>query len=275
YDYLRDDAMSWLGMIGRTRPDVSQSQVRADLAITAAQIDQLQPGRVTAIATSQATLFAEPEERLFVLGAGGVLLLAVGMVLLIACANVANLLLARAVVRGREIAVRRALGASRWRLIRQLLAESVLLAFVGGALGAVVAFSCSRPLLNLLLSQLPPGTPPLALNATPDFRVLGYAVLLSFFTGLAFGLTPALHATRTDLVMTMKEEGAEVQSGSGRNGWLRSSLVAVQITVCLVFMIAAGLLLRGLQRAYSMDPGFSMKNTVVISFDLIEAGYSQ
>jgi predicted permease len=275
YDYLRDDKMSWLGMIGRSKPNVSQTQIRADLAITAAQIDQLQPGRVTTIETSHATLIAAPEERFFLFGAGAVLLVAMGMILLIACANVANLLLARAVVRGKEIAVRRALGASRWRLVRQLLAESLLLAFVGGGLGTAVAISCSGPLLGLLLSHLPPGTPPLALNATPDFRVLVYTLLLSFFTGLAFGLTPALHATRADLVMAMKEEGAEAQSGSSRNSWLRSSLVAIQIAVCLVFMITAGLLLHGLQRTYNIDPGFSMKNTVVLSFDLIEAGYSE
>jgi ABC-type antimicrobial peptide transport system permease subunit len=162
------------------------------------------------------------------------------MVPLIACANVANLLLARAVVRRKEIAVKRALGASRWRLVRQLLTESVLLAFMGGALGSAIAIWLSTPLLRYLLSHLPPGTPPLALNATPDFRVLGYLLFLSVATGVAFGLAPALHATRASLTLAMKEEGAETQIGSGRSDWLRNSLVVVQITICMVLMITAG-----------------------------------
>jgi predicted permease len=273
--YLKDDNMSWLGLIGRIKPGVSKEQVRADLAVIAARIDQLQPGRITTIQTSRATLFAVPEERLVLLGTGGVLMLAVGMVLLIACANVANLLLARAVVRRKEIAVKRSLGATRARLIRQLLTESLLMALLGGSLGSIVAVWFASPLLKTLLSLLPAEAPPLALSASPDLRVLAYAVGLSLITGIAFGLAPALQATRASLTLAMKEEGAETMAGSKRSGWLRNALVSAQITVCMVLLITAGLLLRGLQRSHTIDPGFSMKNTAVISFDLVAAGYNQ
>jgi macrolide transport system ATP-binding/permease protein len=274
-EYLKDDQMSWLGLIGRIKPGVSKDQVRADLAVIAARIDQLQPGRVTTIQASRATLFAVPEERLVLLGTGGVLMLAVSMVLLIACANVANLLLARAVVRQKEIAVKRALGATRWRLVRQLLTESLLMAVIGGVLGSIVAIWFASPLLKILLSHLPAEAPPLALSTSADLRVLGFAVGLSLITGIAFGLAPALHATRASLMLAMKEEGAETMVASKRSGWLRNVLVSAQITVCMVLLIVAGLLLRGLQRTHTIDPGFSMKNTAVISFDLVAAGYNQ
>jgi len=274
-EYLEDDKMSWLGLIGRNKPGISKEQARADLAVIAARIDQLQPGRVTTIQTSRATLFAPPEERLVLLGTGGVLMLAVGMVLLIACANVANLLLARAVVRRKEIAVKRSLGATRSRLVRQLLTESLLMALIGGALGSIVAVWFASPLLKILLSYLPAEAPPLALSTSPDLRVVAYAVGLSLITGIAFGLAPALQATRASLTLAMKEESAETMAGSKRSGWLRNTLVSAQITVCMVLLIVAGLLLRGLQRTHTVDPGFAMKNTAVISFDLVNAGYSR
>lgn len=275
HEYLKNTNVSWLGLIGRTKPGISQSQIRADLSVIAARIDQLQPGRVTTIQTSRATLFAVPEERLILFGAGGVLMLAVGMVLLIACANVANLLLARAVVRRKEIAVKRSLGATRWRLVRQLLTESLLMALLGGTLGSVIAVYFASPLLKVVLSQLPDDVPPLAVSTSPDWHVLAYALGLSLITGIAFGLAPALQATRASLTLAMKEEGAETSAGSKRSGWLRNALVAVQITVCMVLLIVAGLLLRGLQQTHNIDPGFAMKNTAVVSFDLVAAGYNQ
>jgi predicted permease len=273
-DYLHDDKLSWLGLIGRIRPDVPPAQVLADLAVIASSIDKLQPGRVTTIAVRNATLFAATEERSLLLGAGAVLLLAVGLVLLIACANVANLLLARATARRKEIAVKRALGASRWRLVRQLLTESLLLAFLGGVLGSVIAVWSSAALIRFIFSNLPQGTPSFAVNVSPDLHVLAYTLALTLLTGVAFGLAPALHATRTDLTLAMKDEGAETQAGSSRGGWMRSTLVAVQIAVCMVLLVASGLLLRGLRRTHTIDPGFSMKDIAVISFDLMGAGYS-
>jgi macrolide transport system ATP-binding/permease protein len=273
-DYLHDNQVSWLGLIGRIKPDLSLAQSRADLALIAARIDQLQKDRVTTIEIEKATLFSVPEERSLLMGAGAVLLLAVGLILLVACANVANLLLARATTRRKEIALKRALGASRWRLIRQLLTESLLLAFCGAALGTVVAAWFSAPLLRFLLSHLPQGTPAFAINVSPDLNVLAYALVLTFVTGVTFGLAPAWNATRADLALAMKDEGAETHAGSERGGWLRSTLVAVQVAVCVVLLITAGLLLRGLRRTQAIDPGFSMKNIEVVSFDLIGAGYT-
>lgn len=273
-DNLHDDKLSWLGLIGRIKPGVSPAQARAELAVIAACIDQLQPGRVTTIEVGKATLFAVPEERSLLLGAGAVLLLAVGLVLLIACANVANLLLARATARRKEIAVKRALGASRWRLVRQLLTESLLLAFLGGALGSVVAVWSSAALIRFIFSNLPQGTPSIAVNVSPDLHVLAYTLALTLVTGITFGLAPALHASRADLTLAMKEEGAETQVGSVRTGWMRSSLVSAQIAVCMLLLLAAGLLLRGLRRTQTIDPGFSMKDIAVVSFDLVGAGYS-
>jgi macrolide transport system ATP-binding/permease protein len=273
-DYLHDDRLSWLGLIGRIKPEVAPTQAHADLAVIASRIDKLQPGRVTAIAVRNATLFAATEERSLLLGAGAVFLFAVGLVLLIACANVANLLLARATARRKEIAVKRALGATRWRLVRQLLTESLLLALLGGALSSVVAVWFSASLVRFIFSNLPQGTPSFAVNVSPDLHVLAYTLSLTFVTGIAFGLAPALHATRSDLTLAMKEEGAETQVGSSRGGWMRNALVGAQIAVCMVLLLTAGLLLRGLRRTHTIDPGFSMKDTAVISFDLIGAGYS-
>ncbi|HEY6270654.1 MAG TPA: ABC transporter permease, partial [Terriglobales bacterium] len=272
-DFLHDDFVSWLGLIGRIKPGISPTQAHADLAVIAARLDHLQKNRVTTIEIEQATLFSVPEERSLLLGAGAVLLVAVGLVLLVACANVANLLLARATTRRKEIAVKRALGASRSRLIRQLLTESLLLASCGAVLGTIVAFWVFASLLRILLSHLPPGTPTFFVNVSPDFHVLAYMVALTLFTGITFGLAPALNATRADLTLAMKDDGAETQAGSGRGGWMRSTLVAVQIAVCMVLLLAAGLLLRGLERTRTIDPGFSMKNTALISFDLVGAGY--
>jgi predicted permease len=274
-DSLHDDKLSWLGMIGRIKPDISPAQARADLAVIAARIDQLQTGRVTTIDVEKATLFSVPEERLMLLGAGAVVLSAVGLVLLIACANIANLLLARATARRKEIAVRRALGASRWRLVRQLLTESLLLALCGGALGLLAAGWFSDFLLRFVLSHAPAGTAQFALDPSPDLRVLAYTFVLTLVTGIAFGLAPALSATRADLTIAMKEEGAETHVGSARSGWMRSTLVGGQIAVCMILLLTAGLFLRGLRRTYTIDPGFSMKNTALVSFDLVGAGYNE
>jgi macrolide transport system ATP-binding/permease protein len=273
-DFLGDANVSWLSLLGRVRPDVSMGQVRADLSIIASRIDQQHPGRATSLAIRTATFFGRPQEHNFVIGAAAIILFGFGLVLLIACANVANLMLARATARQKEIAVRLSVGASRWRLIRQLLTESVMLALMGGALGSVLAFWSFEGISHFVISRLPHGFPPLALNLTPDIRVLAYALLLALITGVAFGLAPALQASRANLTTALKNMEGGIGGRTG-GGLLRHSLVAAQVAVCMILLIAAGLLLRGLYFAQTVDPGFAMNGISVVSLDLRTQGYKE
>jgi predicted permease len=269
--FLTNDHLSWLLLVGRKKPATSIERVRADLAVIAGQIDQLDPGRVTSLSIQRATSFAEPQTRRALIAGSTVVLAGFGLVLLIACANVANLLLARAAGRKKEIAVRLSVGASRGRLIQQLLTESVLIALAGGALGSLFALWSFQSIAVYVLSRLPSGIPPLVIDATPDLRVFWFALVLTFVTGIIFGLTPAIQASRPDLNVALKEDSA----GSGRRsgGFLRNALVGVQVAVCMVLLISAGLLLRGLYAAQTVDPGFEYKNISVVSFDLRGQGY--
>ena len=269
---LAESNWSWLEMVGRLKPGVSIARARANLAVIAGRIDQSYSGRTTTLAVDTANVLGEPEARGIVLAGGTVALAAVGLVLLIACANVANLLLSRAAARQKEIAIRLSAGASRGRLVRQLLTESLLISLAGGTLGSILALWTFEALFHLVMSSLPAGIPPIALNLTPDLRVLFYAVAVSAISGIAFGLAPALQATRPDLVSALKEEGSGFAGRMSRS-WLRSALVAAQVSVCLVLLIAAGLLARGLQSAQTLDPGFSMKGVAAVSFDLEQQGY--
>jgi predicted permease len=272
-DLLGDANVSWLALLGRLKPGVSISKVRADLSVIADSIDERHPGRKTSLAIRTATFLSRPEEHNLALGAAAVILVGFGLVLLIACANVANLMLARATARQREMAIRLSVGAGRWRLIRQLLTESLMLALMGGVAGSVLAFWSFEALSNFVISHLPHGTPELALNLTPDLRVLGYALLLTVITGVVTGLAPALQASRADVNTGLKEGDGGLGSGGG--GWLRHSLVAVQVAVCMILLIAAGLLLRGLYFAQTVDPGFTMSGITVASMDLRTQGYKE
>jgi predicted permease len=269
-DWFEEPNMSWLVLLGRTKSGVSRSQVRADMAVIAGRIDQLTPGRKTKLQIETGTFLSMPEARKYITIVGVVLLAAVGMVLLIACANVANLLLARAASRQKEIAIRLSVGASRGRLIRQLLTESMLIALLGGALGSLIAVWSFEAIMDFILSHLPHGTPPLAVGVGPDIRVLGYALLLTLITGIVFGLVPAWQASRPDVNTALKQSGI---GGKSADGFLRHALVGTQVAVSMVLLIAAGLLLRGLYQAQTIDPGFEMKNVAVVSFDLRGQGY--
>src|SRR5580698_4124337 len=271
-DFLGDANVSWLSLLGRVRPGTPMGQVRADLGVIASRIDQQHPGRQTVLAIRTATFLGRPEEHNLVLGAAAVILFGFGLVLLIACANVANLMLARATARQKEIAVRLSVGASRWRLIRQLLTESVLLALMGGALGSVLAFWSFEGISHFVIARLPHGFPPLALNMAPDLRVLGYALGLTLLTGVAFGLAPALEASRADLTTALKNIEGGIGGRAG-GGLLRHSLVGAQVAVCMILLIAAGLLLRGLYFAQTVDPGFALSGISVVSLDLRTQGY--
>ena len=269
-DWFEKPNMSWLVLLGRTKPHVSRSEVRADLAVIAGRIDQLTPGRKTTLQIETGTFLSMPEARKFVVAVGAVLLTGVGMVLLIACANVANLLLARAAGRQREIAIRLSVGANRGRLIRQLLTESMLIALLGGALGSLIAIWTFEGIVRFLLSHLPPGSPPIAIAVGPDVRVLGYAVILTLITGIVFGLAPALQASRPDVNSALKQSGL---GGKSADGFLRHALVGAQVAVSMILLIAAGLLLRGLYLAQTINPGFEMQNVATVSFDLRGQGY--
>jgi predicted permease len=270
---LTDANTSWLEMLGRLKPGVSITGAGADLAVIARRIDQSYPGRTTSLGIHTANFLGDPEARSIVLAGGVVALLAVGLVLMIACANVANLLLSRAAARQKEIAIRLSAGASRGRLVRQLLTESILISLTGGALGSVLAFWTFHGLFNIVMSNLPAGVPPLALDLSPDLRVLGYAIAISAITGVLFGLVPALQATRPDLVSALKEEGSGFAGAHFSRGRLRNALVVAQVSVCLILLIAAGLLARGLRASQTLDPGFSMKGVIATSFDLKQQGY--
>jgi predicted permease len=197
----------------------------------------------------------------------------VSIVLLIACANIANLLLARANRRRREIAIRLALGAARRRLVRQLLTESLLLALIGGALGLLLAFW----LVDTLAATELPLPLPIDDNLALDSRVLVFTTLLAALTGVLFGLVPALQASRPDVVPILKNESAP--GGSPRRGWgavfnLRQALVVVQIALSLVSLVAAGLFVRSLRHAQRIDTGFERKGVLVMAFNLGREGYT-
>jgi predicted permease len=268
---LADANVSWLMVIGRLRPEASLSSARADLAVIAARLTAAErSGRVYRLPAAPTTLAALPEARSMVLGIAAVILAAVALVLLIACANIANLLLARATSRRREIAVRMALGAGRRRIVQQLLTESLLLAAIGGAMGVVAASWSSRAIVAYLLTQMPPGMEPLVFEPTVDGRVILYALALTLLTGLAFGLVPALQSTRRDLASDFRDAAATDRRSSRR---LQSVLVTVQVAVCLVLLVSAGLLSRGLYRAHTIDPGLAMADVSVLAYNLRDAGY--
>jgi macrolide transport system ATP-binding/permease protein len=196
-----------------------------------------------------------------------VLMAIVGVVLLIACANVANLLLARATARGKEIAVRLGVGAGRPRLIKQFLTESLLLAFAGGALGLLLAFPATQAILSLFNA----GPISVRLDLQPNITILTFTTVVSLLTGVAFGLVPALRATCVELTPALKENGAaRAPGGRSRMGQV---LVASQVALCVVVMTAAGLLVRTLQNLKTLDAGFRKDNVLLFNVDTAAVGF--
>jgi len=258
----RDD--QWVILNARLRPGVSRAQAAAAVNVVKKRIDDtyrkdqkehprpitLDPagGLLAGSETPAASLMA-------------VLMVVVGLVLLVACANVANLLLARATTRQREIAIRLAMGASRRRLVRQLLTESVLLSLSGAVLGFGLAAIAARAISRFEL----PLPFPIVFDFNVDLRVLAFTAALSILTGMLFGLAPALRATRPDLVAALKNESSVF--GRIRGFGLRNSLVVVQVALSLVLLASAGLFLRSLQHASSIDIGMKPDNILLMAVD--------
>jgi len=269
--FLNDANLSWLQMVGRLKAGFSITQATANAAVVAGRIDQEHQPRKTTLQVSRATLMNVPEAHTILLGGGVVVLTAVSLVLLIACANLANLLMARAADRQKEIAIRLAMGARRRQIFQQLLAESLSLSLVGGALGLLAAWGILKTLLPMVIAQLPPEVGSIAMNVDPDPRIIAYLLMLSFASGVGFGLLPALQATRFDLNGALKESGT-IFGRIGRHR-LRNTLVAVQVAVCMILLIGAGLLARGLRAVQTIEPGFRLQDIAVGTFDLNRQGY--
>jgi macrolide transport system ATP-binding/permease protein len=244
----------WLWGVGRLKPGVTREQAQASLvALTEEQARSHPDTNANRAATLAPLSEGDPRARRTLLSTATLLLSIVGVVLLIACANVANLLLARSSARRKEVAVRLALGASRFRLVRQLLTESTLLAVLGGALGLFVALWAVDVLRAM---PPPPGLLPLTPDFSADWRVLAFTLGLSLLTGVLFGLVPALQASRPDLIPALKDEPSAPEH-AGRRFNLRSALVVAQVAMSLVLLIAAGLFVRSLWRAAAVEPGFA------------------
>src|ERR1044072_2319975 len=251
--------------VARMKPGVTIDQARADMQTVSARLSQQYPDFLANWTTNVVPLrtqFTGEIRRplLIVLGA-------VGFVLLIACANVANLLLARASARRKEIAVRAGLGASRWRIARQLLTESVLLSLIGGTLGVLVAWWGTKALIAL--------SPPTLIDlqhVSVNLPVLAFTLGLTLLTGIIFGLAPALEATRFDLQDALKEGGKNV-GGNARTAYLRNAFVVTQVALALVLLVGAGLLVKSLQRLQSVDPGFNPDNLLTVRVSLPSGKY--
>ena len=256
----------FMDVIARLKPGVSIAQAQAGMDVIAAQLAQQYPDTNKYFGVQ-----LEPErERITrsVRPALLVLMAAVGLVLLIACVNVANLLLARATTRGREIAIRAALGAGRSRVIRQLLTESLLLAGLAGILGVIIAAWGSA-----FLVQLSPEDLPRAAEIHTDGWVLAFTVAISLLTGVVFGLAPAVQVTRSNLVDALKEGSLSSTAGSRRHQ-LRNWLVIVEMALALVLLVSAGLLIRSLVRLQNVNPGFDPHNVLAADLDLPSPKYS-
>ncbi|HZM88285.1 MAG TPA: ABC transporter permease [Blastocatellia bacterium] len=248
----------YLSVIGRLKQETTIQQADIEMKSIAARLAEQYPDSNAGWSNN---VFRMQEYEVRDIRSGLIFLLgAVAIVLLIACANVANLLLARSTARQKEMAIRSALGASRWRVIRQLLTESVLLALIGGGVGLLLAFWGTESLLALAPEDLPR-----IKDVALDGRVLGFTLVVTMITGVIFGLAPALQSSSPNLNETLKEAGRGTTAGRHR---VRNSLVIVEVALALMLLICSGLMIRSFMRLQRVDPGFNPSNGLAMSIAL-------
>ena len=272
---LADRGSHWMGAIGRLKPGVSKDQASAEISAIATRLNQAYP--TERASTTQAQVLGEVEGRFedqgtIVKSAGAIAMAIVGLVLLIACANVANLMLARAAARRKEIGIRLALGANRARLIRQLLTESLLLSVAGGALGLLLAFWISDLMQGFV--------PVLEYNIISNFfaldsRALVFTLIISLATGLVFGLAPAWQSSNPDVVPVLKGDPEAALRGKRSAFGLRNILVVAQVALSLVVLVCGGLFIKSFRKAQTMDPGFDNPNGLIVSLSPQLIGYDE
>ena len=269
-ELLRNRGAPMFKTMARLKPGVTLAQARAAVDIVAKQLardfpEEHKQARVSVVPER----FCRPEPTFseFMPLVGSVFMVMVLLVLLIACANVANLMFSRAIVRQKEMGIRTAIGATRWRLLRQLLAESVVLAVLAGAVGCLLAFWSA----DLLAGFNPAGDIPVRTDRNWDWRVFAYTFAVSVLAGVVTAIAPALRATRLDVQATLKEGGAALLASSRHP--FRSGLVISQVAICVVVLIAGGLFVRSLQQVARLDLGFRTDHLLMASLDLGLQGY--
>lgn len=269
-DALKERGSPMFKVMARLKPEATLSQARAEVDVVAKQLvaDFPQEHKETEVfVLPERICRPEPSFAEFMPLIASVFMVMVLLVLLIACANVANLMFSRALVRQKEMGIRAAIGASRFRLIRQLLAESVMLALVAGVLGCLLAYWST----NLIADFAPSGDIPVRTEGNWDWRIFAYTFLIAAFAGVVTGLVPALRATRLNVQGILKEGGA-AWVASNRH-WFRSALVISQVAISLVVLVCSGLFVRSLQQVSKLDLGFRTDHIVMASIDLGLQGY--
>src|SRR3984957_12186129 len=270
-DLLHDHHLFWLFAMGRMKPGATMQQAREELTSRIGQEAKKYPQEhkghdsVTISPLWRAPFSANALFYLLL-----PMLMAISGVVLLACANVANLMLVRSVARRRELAIRMSLGATRWRLVRQLLVESLVLAFAGGAIAMLITFWTAGSMMRFM----PPMDFPFLLKVRADRVVLMATAVISLLTGLIFGILPALRASGQAPVEVLKEEGGS-SSGARSKGRLANALVVAQISLSLLLLVCAGLFIRSFLSAQQIDAGFNARGVLLASYDLFPAGYAE
>jgi len=262
----------WLQLLGRLRPGIGRAEAEQEFNVLMQQIARAYPkSHLGPTQVSMDPLWRSPfGANIYLYRSLPLMMALAGMVLLLACANVANLLLVRAVSRRKEIAIRLSMGAGRGQLVRQLLTESLLLALLGGVTAAILTNWTSRTFADFI----PPSSAPVTLNGKLDLRVLLLTFAASILSSVIFGVAPALRASEMQPISVLREESSS-SSGSLRKTWLASALVVVQIALSFLLLISAGLFIRSVRLAQQVDPGFDADHVLLAFYELAPLGYSQ